>query len=245
MLTAERSSAAIRNTCQSDAYCRRQHLAVRQHGQRPPAPSRRRRAFVTTRALPRPPGRAPPVPQSTPIDRNAQHARPPPPRPAARDRRHRADPRPHRPRRRAAAELEASIAASGLRQPIEVFPLEAPRGDARYGLLSGFRRLHAFRTLHETTRQDRYATIPAFLRDRTSLASALAAMVEENEIRAGLSPFERGLVAVTARNQGAYPSIEGPSTGSIPPPAARSGNACAPSPSSPRKWTASSPPPRN
>ncbi len=34
------------------------------------------------------------------------------------------------------------------------------------------------------------------------------AMVEENEIRADLSPFERGLVAVTARNAGAYPSIE-------------------------------------
>ncbi len=105
------------------------------------------------------------------------------------------------------AELEASIAASGLRQPIEIFPLDAPRGEARYGLLSGFRRLLAFRTLHETHGAP-YAAIPAFLRERTSLATALAAMVEENEIRANLSPFERGLVAVTARNQGAFASIE-------------------------------------
>nr|MBA3325632.1 hypothetical protein [Paracoccaceae bacterium] len=50
--------------------------------------------------------------------------------------------------------------------------------------------------------------IPAFLRERTTLAAALAAMVEENEIRADLSPFERGLVAVAARNQGAFASIE-------------------------------------
>jgi len=106
------------------------------------------------------------------------------------------------------AELEASIAASGLRQPIELFPLDQARGPARFGLLSGFRRLHAFRSLHAATAEDRYATIPAFLRERTSLAAALAAMVEENEIRAGLSPFERGLIAVTARNQGAFPSIE-------------------------------------
>ena len=106
------------------------------------------------------------------------------------------------------AELEASIAASGLRQPIELFPLDQARGPARFGLLSGFRRLHAFRSLHAATSEDRYATIPAFLRERTSLAAALAAMVEENEIRAGLSPFERGLIAVTARNQGAFPSIE-------------------------------------
>ena len=105
-------------------------------------------------------------------------------------------------------ELELSIAASGLRQPIEVFPLAEPRDPHRYGLLSGFRRLLAFRRLLELSNQDRYTAIPAFLRERTSLAAAFASMVEENEIRAGLSPFERGLVAVRARNQGAFASIE-------------------------------------
>ena len=105
-------------------------------------------------------------------------------------------------------ELQLSIAASGLRQPIEVFPLAEPRGEHRFGLLSGFRRLLAFRTLLENTGQDRYVAIPAFVRERTSLAASLAAMVEENAIRAGLSPFERGLIAVRARNQGAFASIE-------------------------------------
>ncbi len=105
-------------------------------------------------------------------------------------------------------ELQLSIAASGLRQPIEVFPLSEPRGDQRYGLLSGFRRLHAFRALFEQTAQDRYATIPAFLRERKTLAASMAAMVEENEIRATLSPFERGLICVQARNEGAFGSIE-------------------------------------
>jgi ParB family chromosome partitioning protein len=105
-------------------------------------------------------------------------------------------------------ELELSIAASGLRQPVELFPLAEPRGAHRFGLLSGYRRLCAFRSLHEATAQPRYAAIPAFLRAATSLAAAIAAMVEENEIRAGLSPFERGLIAVSARNQGAFASIE-------------------------------------
>jgi ParB family chromosome partitioning protein len=106
------------------------------------------------------------------------------------------------------SELEQSIAVSGLRQPIEVFPLAEPRGEQRYGLLSGFRRLLAFRTQLENTGQDRYTTIPAFVRVRRDLAASLAAMVEENEIRAGISPFERGLIAVTARNMGAFASIE-------------------------------------
>lgn len=106
------------------------------------------------------------------------------------------------------AELERSIAAAGLRQPVELFPLAAPDGERRYGLLTGFRRLHAFRTLLAATAQDRYAAIPAFIRPASTLAAALAAMVEENEIRAGLSPFERGLICVRARDQGAFGSIE-------------------------------------
>jgi ParB family chromosome partitioning protein len=106
------------------------------------------------------------------------------------------------------AELQLSIATSGLRQPIEVFPLAEPSGPHRYGLLSGYRRLLAFRSLHAETGQDRWAAVPAFVRARTSLATALAAMVEENEIRAGLSAFERGLICVRARDQGAFASVE-------------------------------------
>jgi ParB family chromosome partitioning protein len=107
----------------------------------------------------------------------------------------------------AQAELESSIAASGLRQPIEVFPIE-PAGERRWGLIAGYRRLAAFRALLERTGEARFAAIPAFVRERGSLAAALAAMVEENDIRAGVSPFERGITAVVARNQGAFGSIE-------------------------------------
>jgi ParB family chromosome partitioning protein len=52
------------------------------------------------------------------------------------------------------AELEATNAPSGLRQPTAHVPLLAPRGSHRHGLHTGFLRLHAFRTLHETTGQD-------------------------------------------------------------------------------------------
>ncbi len=106
------------------------------------------------------------------------------------------------------AELVRAIAASGLRQPVELFPLPEPRGAHRYGLLSGYRRLHAFQTLHADTGDARWSAIPAFLRPAASHAAALAAMIEENEIRAGLTPFERGRIAVIARNQGAFASIE-------------------------------------
>jgi ParB family chromosome partitioning protein len=105
-------------------------------------------------------------------------------------------------------ELELSIAASGLRQPVELFTFSEPRAGRPYGLISGFRRLLALRALHERTGYERFSTIRAFVRGSTTLPAAFAAMVEENEIRAGLAPFERGLVCVTARNQGAFISIE-------------------------------------
>jgi ParB family chromosome partitioning protein len=105
-------------------------------------------------------------------------------------------------------ELELSIAASGLRQPVELLTFSEPRAGRPYGLISGYRRLIALRALHERTGYERFSTIPAFIRGSTTLPAAIAAMVEENEIRAGLSPFERGLVCVTARNQGAFISIE-------------------------------------
>ncbi len=98
------------------------------------------------------------------------------------------------------AELEASIAATGLRQPIEIFPLAEPYGAMTHGLLSGFRRLLAFRNLHERTGRDDYAAIPAFLRETRDLAASLAAMVEENEIRAGISPSSTMAAREAARS---------------------------------------------
>lgn len=106
-------------------------------------------------------------------------------------------------------ELTQSIAVSGLRMPVEVFQLADPAPDgALYGLISGFRRIAAFRAQHAATGQARYAEIPAFVRAPASIAAAVAAMVEENDIRAELSPWDRGRVAVTARDQGVFATIE-------------------------------------
>lgn len=106
-------------------------------------------------------------------------------------------------------ELRLSIAANGLRLPIEVFELEKPAGQGpRYGLLSGYRRLHAMRALRDLTGSDAHARIRALIRPRTQADAAFVAMVEENEVREELSHFERGRIAVIAANQGAFANVE-------------------------------------
>jgi ParB family chromosome partitioning protein len=106
-------------------------------------------------------------------------------------------------------ELRLSIAVNGLRMPIEVFELAEPEGELRYGLISGFRRLAAFRELSETAyEKEKYAAIPAFLREPQSIAEALVAMVEENAIRAEVSPWEQAMVAVTARDRRVFDTVE-------------------------------------
>ena len=105
-------------------------------------------------------------------------------------------------------ELRDSILASGLRTPVELFPLPRPRDPFRYGIVSGFRRIATFRELHQLTGQDNYAAIPAFLRKPQDLAATLAAMVEENEIRADLSPWERGRIAVHACDNCGFSTVE-------------------------------------
>lgn len=106
-------------------------------------------------------------------------------------------------------ELRQSIAANGLRLPIEVFELESPgRAGQRYGLLSGYRRLMATRGLMELTGAEKYATIKAIIRPRADAGGAFIAMVEENEVRENLSHFERGRIAVMVANQGAFANTE-------------------------------------
>jgi ParB family chromosome partitioning protein len=99
-------------------------------------------------------------------------------------------------------ELRESILRSGLRMPIEVYAFPEARGDHRYGLLSGFRRLAAYRELGKY--HDGYDTIPAFLRTPADRAEAMAAMVEENTVRADISPWEQARVAVHATDRGIY-----------------------------------------
>ena len=105
-------------------------------------------------------------------------------------------------------ELRLSIAANGVRLPVELFELAEPEPPIRFGLISGLRRLAACRAQLEATGQARYRTIPAFIRAPGSLAEALAGMVEENEIRAELSPWERGRIAALSVRQGVFPTIE-------------------------------------
>ncbi|MFA5538735.1 MAG: hypothetical protein WDA23_05995 [Gemmobacter sp.] len=87
--------------------------------------------------------------------------------------------------------LTVSILAEGLRQPIELFPVADP-GDPDgppYGLISGLRRLTVFRRLAARNPEGPHATIPAFLRAPESIT---AAMVSENEMRAPVTPWEKG-----------------------------------------------------
>lgn len=101
-------------------------------------------------------------------------------------------------------ELKISIRGSGLRLPIEVY-----QTDDGYALLSGYRRLMAVRGLAEINAPStEFDTIKAIIRPPADTASAFKAMVEENEIRAGLSHFERGRIAVIAAKQGAFSHTE-------------------------------------
>lgn len=103
-------------------------------------------------------------------------------------------------------ELQLAIARNGLRLPIEVFP--RPGESRPWGLLSGYRRLMAVRALRDLNRDGRYDRIKAVARDPQAMGGAFAAMVEENEIRATLSHYERGRIAVIAAQQGAFPNAE-------------------------------------
>jgi ParB family chromosome partitioning protein len=111
-------------------------------------------------------------------------------------------------------ELKASLRVSGLRAPVEVFPRtpdpeRAPEADdapPRYGLISGCRRLAAFRALRDEGEQG-FDAIPAFIR-AIAPAQAFRAMVEENEIREPLSPWERGRAAILAVEAGFFETVE-------------------------------------
>ena len=81
--------------------------------------------------------------------------------------------------------LKASIQARGQQTPIEVVEL----GKDRYGLISGWRRLQALRA-NGADAANAIITAPREAPD------AYIAMIEENEIRVGLSYFERARIVV-------------------------------------------------
>ncbi|UAB91758.1 ParB N-terminal domain-containing protein (plasmid) [Ruegeria sp. SCSIO 43209] len=95
------------------------------------------------------------------------------------------------------AALQASLAARGQQTPIEVVALP----DGGYGLISGLRRLEALKALKQ-------GSVLALIRAPESADAAYVAMVEENEIRANLSFYERARVASEAARIGVYASGE-------------------------------------
>jgi ParB-like chromosome segregation protein Spo0J len=99
------------------------------------------------------------------------------------------------------AALRESIRAHGQRTPVEVTPLTGP---LPYGLISGWRRLVALKALHVDTGEARFATIQAIVRQPETVADAYVNMVEENEIRVGLSHYERARVAALATERGVF-----------------------------------------
>jgi len=96
--------------------------------------------------------------------------------------------------------LVASIRARGQQTPVEVVALD----DGRHGLISGWRRLTALQRLHAETGEARFASVLAILRAPASAAEAYVAMVEENEIRLGLSYYERARIVARAAEQGVF-----------------------------------------
>ena len=83
--------------------------------------------------------------------------------------------------------LKTSINARGQQTPIEVVDL----GGDTYGLISGWRRLQALRALGQDTAN-------AIITAPREAPDAYVAMIEENEIRVGLSYFERARIVVKA-----------------------------------------------
>jgi hypothetical protein len=105
------------------------------------------------------------------------------------------------------AALRASLRAHGQRTPIEVTPLATAAGGVLpYGLISGWRRLAALRALYAETGEPRFATVQALVRRPETAQDAYVTMVEENEIRLGLSHYERARVAARATERGVFPS---------------------------------------
>ena len=103
--------------------------------------------------------------------------------------------------------LKKSIQARGQQTPIEITDLGADRKDStgpRYGLISGLRRISVLRELLEETGDERFALVLALVSPVSRVQDKLVAMIEENEIRSGISFFERGRIASIAAAEGIF-----------------------------------------
>ncbi|GHF06149.1 chromosome partitioning protein ParB [Aliiroseovarius zhejiangensis] len=105
-------------------------------------------------------------------------------------------------------ELRASIRQNGLRLPVELYELIEPNEGRKYGIISGYRRVLAMRGLLAATGDQKYASIKALIKLPDTLPAAFVAMVEENEVRADLSHFERGRIAAISAQSGIFDTLE-------------------------------------
>lgn len=96
--------------------------------------------------------------------------------------------------------LAESIRARGQQMPVELVDL----GAGRFGLISGWRRCLALQRLHSETGEPRFAEVLGLLRRPEEASDAYRAMVDENEIRVGLSYFERARIAAKSVEQGVF-----------------------------------------
>lgn len=104
--------------------------------------------------------------------------------------------------------LKASLRARGQQTPIDVVALPTPKGVRTHGLISGWRRLSALRDLAREDGGERFGEVKARLVTPESQQSAYVSMVEENEIRADLSHYERARIALRAWQEGVYPTLQ-------------------------------------
>lgn len=102
---------------------------------------------------------------------------------------------------KALEELESSIRARGQQTPVDVVALEP----GRYGLISGWRRCQAIAKLAtDAGQRAEDAEVRVLLRAPKDASDAYLSMVEENELRVGLSYYERARIAAKAVEQGVF-----------------------------------------
>jgi len=99
--------------------------------------------------------------------------------------------------------LKQSLRARGQQTPIEVTDL----GHGKYGLISGWRRLQALAALHKDSGGlERFGKVQALLRLPADRPDAYISMLEENEVRANLSFYERARIVVLSVEAGVFDS---------------------------------------
>lgn len=103
-------------------------------------------------------------------------------------------------------ELCDSLRSRGQQVPIEVTSRDPRTG--KFGLVSGYRRLAALQDLLAETGEDRFATIRALVSRARDDVETMVAMIEENEIRQGISFYERGRICCLAAEQGLCASVD-------------------------------------